>query len=195
MGAVIFVVILGVVLVYFVGVYNGLVRLKNQIDNAFSQIDVQLKRRHDLIPNLVQTAKGYLSHESNSLVEVTQARNLAQNARQDYINNPNDNTLQALASSQSLLSRALGGFYATVESYPDLKADNLLKQVMDELTNTENRIGFARQHYNDSVMFYNNKREEFPNNLISGFFNFHKKSQLEFEDHAVIANTPAVNFT
>lgn len=194
MVAVVVLAVVALVIVYFVGVYNGLVRLKNQIDNGFAQIDVQLKRRHDLIGNLLEVAKAYLSHESESLIGVTNARNIAKKMGELYKNNPTNDNLFATMGAENSLSSALGGFYATVENYPDLKADNLLKQVMDELTNTENRIGFARQHYNDSVMFYNNKREEFPNNIISGFFMFDKKAQLAFEDSAAFIKAPTLTF-
>ncbi len=189
---IVIIVMVGLV-VYFITVYNGLVRLNNQIDNAFAQIAVQLKRRHDLIPNLVESAKMYLTHENTTLTAVMKARHGAQTAQQEYNRNPSQDNLQQLANKESMLSKALGGLYAVVENYPELKADALIKQLMDELTNTENRIGFARQHYNDSIMFYNNKREEFPNNLISGFFNFNKKHPLEFEDHSIIAHAPKVN--
>lgn len=194
MTAVIVLIVLLIAIIYLISIYSGLIRLKNQIDNGFSQISVQLKRRHELIPNLVQTAKTYLSHESNTLLQVTNARNMAQQATDQYAQNPTDDNLHKLANSQNALSSALANFYAVVENYPQLKANDLLKQVMDELTNTENRIGFARQHYNDTVMFYNNKREEFPNNLISGFFNFHQKPQLQFADHALIEYAPKIDF-
>lgn len=194
MTAVIVLIVLLIAIIYLISIYNGLIRLKNQIDNGFSQISVQLKRRHELIPNLVQTAKTYLSHESNTLLQVTNARNMAQQATDQYAQNPTDDNLHKLANSQNALSFALANFYAVVENYPQLKANDLLKQVMDELTNTENRIGFARQHYNDTVMFYNNKREEFPNNLISGFLNFHQKPQLQFADHALIEYAPKIDF-
>lgn len=190
--ALIVMILLAGTLIYFIGVYNGLIRLKNQIDNAFAQIDVQLKRRHDLIPNLVESAKMYLGHEKSTLMAVMQARQGAQNAQSAYHSKPSDANLQNLAKQETALSKALGSLYAVAEDYPELKADRLIQQLMDELSNTENRIGFARQHYNDSIMFYNNKREEFPNNLISGFFNFQPKSQLDFMDHAIIAHAPKV---
>ncbi len=188
---IVIIVMVGLV-VYFITVYNGLVRLNNQIENAFAQISVQLKRRHDLIPNLVESSKMYLSHENQTLTAVMAARNGAQAAQQEYNNNPSQNNLQNLANKESILSKALGGLYVVVENYPELKADLLIKQLMDELTNTENRIGFARQHYNDSVMFYNNSREIFPNNLISGFFGFVPLQGLEFQDRSVIQKVPSV---
>lgn len=181
-------IIFGAVFGFLVYVYNGLVRLKNQVANGFAQIDVQLKRRYDLIPNLVETAKTYMHNEAELLVKVTEARNLAQSISHDIENS------ERIAQAESKLSRALAQFYAVAENYPNLKADALMKQTMDELTNTENRIAFARQHYNDSVMFYNNQRELFPNNLISGFFGFEHLSQLEFKDKSVIDVAPTANF-
>lgn len=180
--------LIGFLVVFLIKVYNDLVRLKNQITNGFAQIDVQLKRRYDLIPNLMEVAKRYMGHEADTLQAVTEARNLAQGVRH-YPENG-----EAMAAAEGRLSRALAQFYAVAENYPDLKADALMKQTMDELTNTENRIGFARQHYNDSVMFYNNEREVFPNNLISGFFGFERLSQLEFEDKALIDVAPKATF-
>lgn len=183
------------IVLFLVSVYNGLIRLKNQTDNALSQIDVQLKRRHDLIPNMVATAKGYLTHEQSTLEAVINARNHAQSLQNDS-NHRADNTehINLLAQAEGMLSRALGQFYAVVENYPELKADTLMKQVMDEMTNTENRIGFARQHYNDSVMFYNNQREVFPNNIISNFFKFERLAQLQFDDKSSIDIAPTAQF-
>lgn len=180
---------------YFISIYNGLVRLKNQVTNAFAQIDVQLKRRHDLIPNLVESAKGYLGHEADTLTAVTEARRQAQALQTDAAHSTDDSVhLGLLAQAEGMLTRALGQFYAVVESYPELKADALIKSVMDEISNTENRIGFARQHYNDSVMFYNNQREVFPNNIISGFFRFMPMASLEFADKSSIDIAPKVRF-
>lgn len=187
MKVVIVLVILAIVIGFFIGIYNGLIKLKNQVENAFSQIDVQLKRRYDLIPNLVEVAKGYLGHESSVLIEVTKARNLA-----GEVSHTMDNA-DEISKVENNLSKALAQFYAVSENYPELKADSLIKQTMDELTNTENRIGFARQHYNDSVMFYNNKREVFPNNVISGFFRFDKLKQLEFADKSLIDVAPKIS--
>lgn len=180
---VIFVIIIG----FFISVYNGLVRLRNQVENGFSQIDIQLKRRHDLIPNLVEVAKRYLGHEETTLIEVTKARNLAVDTSHDIEN------VDEIAKAEGKLSKALMQLYAVSENYPELKADSLMKQTMDEITNTENRIAFARQHYNDSVMFYNNQREVFPNNIISGFFKFDKLLSLEFADKSAIEIAPKIN--
>ena len=179
-----------------VSVFNKLVRARNQAKNGFAQIDVQLKRRHDLIPNLVETAKRYLNHEEETLTRVINARNHAQSLQDSSKHQPDSLEHMALfAKAESMLSKALGQFSAVIEAYPELKADSLIKELMDELTNTENRIGFARQHYNDSVMFYNNDREVFPNNLISTTFGFRALSPLVFEDRKVIAQAPVVNMS
>lgn len=186
LGLVIVVLILVGVAGFLISIYNRLIRQKNQIDNAFAQIDVQLKRRYDLIPNLVELAKSYLGHESETLMAITQARNLAQS-----ISHTLDNADQ-MAQAEGKLSKALANFYAVAENYPNLKADVIIRQIMDELTNTENRIAFARQHYNDSVMFYNANREVFPNNLISGFFKFEHLPQLQFADKSDIDIAPKI---
>ena len=180
--------------VFGVSIFNRLVRARNQAKNGFAQIDVQLKRRHDLIPNLVETAKRYLSHEEETLTRVISARNHAQDLQDSNKHQPDSLEHMALfAKAEGMLSKALGQFSAVVEAYPELKADSMIKELMDELTNTENRIGFARQHYNDSVMFYNNDREVFPNNLVSTTFGFRPLSQLVFEDREAIAQAPMVN--
>lgn len=185
------VIILGAMLVWAVMIYNGLVRLNNQLKNALAQIDVQLKRRHDLIPNLVETAKGYLSHENQTLQAVIQARKLAKDAQ----NIPKDGThITKIAQAEGALSGALANLYAVVENYPELKADSVIKALFEELTYTENRIGFARQHYNDSVMSYNTRREVFPNNLVSGWFGFRQAMSLEFDEHS-FKQVPSVNLS
>ena len=188
-------VVLAAIVGYFIMVYNGLIRLKNQIANGLAQIDVQLKRRHDLIPNLIESAKGYMGHEMATLTAVIEARNRAEALQHDSAHRAdNSEHMGLLAQAEGMLSRALGQFYAVMENYPELKADSLMKSVMDEMTNTENRIGFARQHYNDSVMFYNNQREVFPNNIISGFFQFAPIAQLQFEDKSAIDIAPKAAF-
>lgn len=189
---IILLVIMVAVFVYLITIYNRLIQLKNQVSNGLSQIDVQLKRRHDLIPNLVKTAQKYLGHESQTLIDVTNARNQAKFAQQSKHLADDDKNLSLLAKAETLLSSALAQFYAVAENYPELKADSLMKQVMDELTNTENRISFARQHYNDSVMFYNTHREVFPNNVISGFFKFDRLYELQFADKSQIDIAPKV---
>ncbi|ABE75216.1 LemA family protein [Psychrobacter cryohalolentis] len=189
-----FIVVVVFVMIFGASIFNKLIRARNQAKNGFAQIDVQLKRRHDLIPNLVETTRRYLSHEEETLIRVISARNHAQSLQDSSKHQPDSLEHMALfAKAESMLSKALGQFSAVVEAYPELKADSMIKELMDELTNTENRIGFARQHYNDSVMFYNNDREVFPNNLISTTFGFRPLSPLVFEDRNVIAQAPVVN--
>lgn len=194
MAIMIVIVVLIALFAFLIMIYNGLIRLKNQCENALAQIDVQLKRRHDLIPNLVEIAKRYLSHEQDTLTAVINARNAASDLQNQTHDVADNQTIAMIANAENLLSKHLRAFNAVVENYPDLKADNLMKEVMDELTNTENRIGFARQHYNDSIMAYNNQREVFPNNVISGFFQFNKLTPLEFDDKSAIQIAPKVNF-
>ena len=184
------------VLVGVVGVtiFNKLIRARNQATNGFAQIDVQLKRRHDLIPNLAEAAKRYLSHEEETLTRVISARNRAQSLQDSKQHQPESLEHMALfAQAEGMLSKALGQFYAVMEAYPELKADGMIKEMTDELTHTENRIGCARQHYNDSVMFYNNDREVFPNNLVSSTFGFRPLSPLIFADKEAISQAPKVN--
>ena len=155
------------------GMYNKLVALRNRFKNAWAQIDVQLKRRYDLIPNLVETTKGYLKHERGTLEAVIAARNSAASANTRVAANPGDpEAMKALTSAEGSLSGALGRLFALTEAYPDLKANTSMNQLMEELTSTENKVSFARQAYNDSVMSYNTGRETFPTNLIAGMFNF-----------------------
>ncbi len=174
------VVILAVIGLFVLGVFNGLVRLRNGYKNAFAQIDVQLTRRHDLIPNLVETAKAYMAHERGTLEAVIQARNSAMSAQAAATANPGDpNAMGQLAASEGALSGALGRLFALSEAYPDLKANQNMMQLSEELTSTENRVAFARQAYNDSVMNYNNKREVFPAALFAGMFGFTAAAPLE----------------
>ncbi|MBQ9872864.1 MAG: LemA family protein [Thermoguttaceae bacterium] len=171
------------VFVWGVGVYNGLVKLRNHYKNAYSQIDVQLKRRYDLIPNLVETAKGYLKHESETLEAVVRARGAAVGANQRAASNPGDRAaMEGLSSAEGALSGALGRLLMVCESYPDLKANQNMLALQEELTSTENKIGFARQAYNDSATQYNTKREVFPSNLVAGVFNFGEASLFEVTD-------------
>lgn len=182
-GAIIFWLLVIGAVGYVVAIYNGLVRGRNQFKNAFAQIDVQLQRRYDLIPNLVETAKGYLKHERETLEAVIQARNQAQAASRDASAHPEDGSaIGALGAAEGVLAGALGRFFALAEAYPDLKANQTMQQLMEELSSTENKIAFSRQHFNDSVMAYNNQREQFPNNLIAGPFNFQEAKMLELED-------------
>lgn len=161
------------VVLYGIGEYNGLVTLRNRFKNAFAQIDVQLKRRYDLIPNLVETAKGYLQHERGTLEAVIAARNQAAGACGKAASNPGSQAdMAGLLSAEAGLAGALGRLFAVVEAYPDLKANQTMASLMEELTSTENKIGFARQAYNDQVMAYNTRREVFPSNIIAGMFRF-----------------------
>ncbi len=159
------------VLLWLAGAYNGLVKLRNRYRNAFAQIDVQLKRRHDLIPNLVETAKGYMKHERETLEAVIAARNAAESARSGI--SPDDaGRMQSLMAAESGLGSVLGRLFALSEAYPELKANQNMMQLSEELTSTENKVSFARQAYNDAVTTYNTKIESFPTNLIAGAFNF-----------------------
>lgn len=186
--------VIAVVVVYVIFIYNRLVSLRNQFRNAFAQIDVQLQRRHDLIPNLVEAAKAYLSHEKSTLTRVMEARNNAVSAQKDAAADPGDSTrIQRLGSAESLLNKALANFYAVAENYPELKANETIQQLMEELTSTENRVAFARQAYNDGIMHYNIFREKFPNNLIAGMFAFRESAQLQLESPEA-RQAPKVSF-
>lgn len=177
-GLIILLAVVLVILFWGVGAYNRLVSLQNQVKNAFSQIDVQLKRRYDLIPNLVETAKGYMKHERETLEAVIAARNQAVNANSKAAADPADaGAMRQMASAEGLLSATLGKMFALSESYPELKANENMMQLTEELTSTENRIAFARQAYNDGVMQYNTSREQFPGSIIAGMFAF-KPSEL-----------------
>ena len=191
------IIIVAVVLfIYLISIYNKLVRLKNQFENAFAQIEVQLKRRYDLIPNLVETAKAYLKHESETLEAVIQARNQAAAALPQAAQDPrNANAMQQLGGAESALGGALGRLNVVMEAYPDLKANQNMMQVSEELTSTENRVAFARQAFNDAVMSYNTYRQSFPPVLFANFFGHSKDaSLLEFADSAEIQAAPKVNF-
>lgn len=187
--------VLGVLLLFVIGQYNQLVTLKNRFKNAFSQIDVQLKRRYDLIPNLVETAKAYMQHEASTLEAVTQARNAAQNAGTRAAADPGDPVLMKdLGGAEAGLTGALGRLLAVAESYPDLKANQNMMQLTEELTSTENKISFARQAFNDSVMAYNTKRELFPTNLIAGIFQFGSAELFQVDDPTE-RQAPKVSFS
>ena len=180
-------IFLGIVVlavVFFVGAYNSLVGLRNRVKNAWSNIDVQLKRRHDLIPNLVETAKGYMTHERETLAAVTEARSRAMGA----------GTVAEKGAAESQLTQALSRFLVSVEAYPDLKANQNFLALQEELTSTENRIAFARQSYTDAVNFYNNKIEMFPSNVVAGMFNFRPETFFEIEEPAQ-REAPKVSFT
>lgn len=172
-------------LVYGIYLYNSLVSLRNRFRNAFSQIDVQLQRRHELIPNLVEVAKAYMSHENETLIGVTHARNTAEQKRQAASGQPDQASLvSALASAESALGSALGKFNVTMEDYPDLKADHQMQDLHEQLATTENRVAFARQAYSDAAMRYNVMREQFPSNLIATKFNFLEADMFELESTA-----------
>jgi len=168
------VILIGVfVLVFVIGGYNALVTLRNRYKNAYAQIDVQLKRRYDLIPNLVETAKGYLQHERGTLEAVITARNVAVSANTRAAQNPGDaSAMKQISSAESALSGVMGRLFALAEAYPNLKANTTMISLMEELTSTENKVSFARQAYNDAVMTYNTRREVFPTNFIANTFNF-----------------------
>ena len=184
-----------IVVAFVVGVYNKLVTMRNRYKNAYAQIDVQLKRRYDLIPNLVETAKGYIKHERETLEAVTQARNLAQTAGGRAAANPGDpQAMKELSGAEAGLTGALGRLLAVAEAYPDLKANQNMMQLTEELTSTENKISFARQAYNDSVMTYNTDREVFPSNLIAGMFNF-TAAELFVVDKPEEKVAPKVSFS
>ncbi len=190
---IVLVVLLGLV-GFVVGVYNKLVTMRNRYKNAYAQIDVQLKRRYDLIPNLVEIAKGYIKHERETLENVTKARNIAYAASQAAAANPGDaSAMKNLVSAETGLAGTLSRLMMVSESYPDLKANQNMMQLTEELTSTENKISFARQAYNDSVMIYNTDREVFPSNLIAGMFNF-GPAELFVMDKPEQKDAPKVSF-
>jgi len=181
-------------LMFGVGIYNSLVALRNRYKNAFSQIDVQLKRRYDLIPNLVEVAKGYMSHERETLEAVVKARNLAVTAQQKAAASPGDAAaMSGLGAAEGQVSGALGRLFALAESYPDLKANTNMLALQEELTSTENKVAFARQAFNDAVMSYNTQREVFPNSLVAGFAGF-APAQLFEIDSPKEREAPKVKF-
>jgi len=176
--------ILILLVLFVIGIYNALIRLRNQVDNAWSQIDVQLKRRHDLIPNLVETAKGYMKHERETFEAITEARSRAMGAK----------NVSEAGKAEGQLADALSKFMLVVENYPDLKANQNFLALQEELTSTENKIAFARQSYNDQVLFYNNKIQMFPSNIVAGSFGFTKRDFFEVETPAE-REAPKVSFT
>lgn len=184
MGTILLVIFV-VLVIIVISLYNSLVRLKKRVENAWAQIDVQLKRRYDLIPNLVETCKGYMKHEREVLENVTRARQQAIDVR----------GVKNQAEAENFLSRTLRSLFAVSENYPDLKANQNMLALQEELTSTENKISFARQHYNDSVMRYNTKIEIFPSNVIANMFNFTEGEFFELEEGAVEKEAPKVDFT
>jgi LemA protein len=193
MGWTILIILVGAVL-FAISIYNRLVAGRNRFKNAFAQIDVQLTRRHDLIPNLVETAKGYMKHERETLEGVINARNTAVSGLKAAAADPSDpEAMKNLASAEQGLSGALGRLFALSEAYPDLKANENMMQLSEELTTTENKVSFSRQAYNDTVMTYNTLRESFPNNFFAGWFSFKPAELLEIEDE-VKREVPKVSF-
>lgn len=182
-GLVVVLVVLVLLALFVIGIYNALVRLRNQVDNSWSQIDVQLKRRHDLIPNLVETAKGYMKHERGTFEAITEARSKAMGA----------NNVSDASKAEGALSEALSKFMLVVENYPELKANQNFLAVQEELSSTENKIAFARQSYNDQVLGYNNKIQMFPSNVVAGMFSFNKRDFFEIENEAE-REAPKVSF-
>jgi LemA protein len=182
-------------LIYVVSSFNKLVALRNRFKNAFAQIDVQLKRRYDLIPNLVETAKGYMKHESGTLEAVIAARNAAHSANTRAAANPGDPAaMKELMAAEGALGGSLGRLFALSEAYPDLKANTTMNGLMEELTSTENKVGFSRQAYNDCVMTYNTARESFPTNILAGMFNFAPAEPFQIENKAE-KEAPKVSFS
>jgi len=176
--------VLVVIVVFVIGIYNALVRLRNQVANAWSQIDVQLKRRHDLIPNLIETAKGYMHHERETFEAITKARSQAMGAK----------NVPEVSKAEGMLGAAMSRFMLVVENYPDLKANQNFLALQEELTSTENKISFSRQSYNDQVLFFNNKIQMFPSSIIANMFNFAKRDFFELETPAE-REVPKVSFT
>lgn len=188
--------IIAIIVFYVISIYNRLVALRNRFGNAFAQIEVQLKRRHDLIPNLVETAKGYLNHERETLQSVTEARNTAVAGLQAAAENPGSaQAIADLGSAEGALTQAMGRLNVVMEAYPDLKASQNMQQLSEELTSTENKVAFARQSFNDAVMHYNTYRQSFPPVALAGMFGHGQDaSLLEFEDSAQIQVAPKVSF-
>src|SRR5499426_108991 len=195
MGSWILLAVIVALVIWAIAIYNGLVALRNRFKNAFAQIDVQLKRRYDLIPNLVETVKGYIKHERETLEAVIKARNSAVSGLKAAAANPGDAAaMNALSGAETQLGASLGRLFALAEAYPDLKANQNMMQLSEELTSTENKVAFSRQAYNDAVMGYNNQREMFPGSIIAGMFNFTPAQLLEAAKPEA-REAPKVSFT
>ena len=195
MGGWIVLVIVAALVVWAIAIYNGLVALRNRFKNAFAQIDVQLRRRYDLIPNLVETVKGYIKHERETLEAVIKARNAAMGAAQAAQANPgNPGAMQALGQAEGALTGVLGRLFALAEAYPDLKANQNMLSLQEELASTENKVAFSRQAFNDAVMEYNTKRESFPDNIFAGMFGFGPAELLQATEAPEQRATPQVRF-
>lgn len=179
-----------------VGIFNSLIQLRNQVNNAWSQIDVQLQRRYDLIPNLIEAVKGYMGYEKGTLEAIVNARNLAQAARTkvEQSGGPTESSIKELAAADSAVRGALSNFFALAENYPQLRASENVQQLQEELTSTENKVAFARQAYNDNVMFYNTKQQEFPAVLVAGMFGHHPVELFQVDDQQ-IKKAPKVTFS
>jgi len=195
MGFWIFLGVIAALVAWAIAIYNGLVTLRNRYKNGYAQIDVQLKRRYDLIPNLVETAKGYMKHERETLDAVIKARNAAQSAAQAASANPGDPAaMQGLAQAEGTLTGTLGRMFALAEAYPDLKANQNMLSLQEELTSTENKVAFARQAYNDAATEYNTKRESFPDSVFAGAFGFTAAELLQATESAEERKAPKVSF-
>lgn len=190
---IIILVVIGLIGLYVIVEYNKLVRHRNTFNNAFKQIDVTLKQRHDMIPQLVNTVKGYVKHEQETLTKVIEARNQAEQMR-GAVNSADAKSMVALGQAEGLLGKAMGGIFALSEAYPDLKADGAFRDLMEQLTSIENKVAASRRGYNNTVLEYNNVLETFPTNILANFFTFKRASELDFDDREAIQQVPTVAF-